>query len=212
MRFCWALEGDPHEVPGFHFHVPIGGAKLEGCPVSPWNEYEFMLLHGAFSNTPLDRDSIAQSTLDIAKRSRTNHFPWTGQFSPQFAEAVLSAYGPADGVVLDPFVGSGTSLVEAARLGLAANGADLNPAALALARVYELVNLERQDRALVLGEMEGALAEGIGPPHGPLFSPASEPKSYRANIEATLVRVWRDARHEPAWARVQGTGYGLLQR
>ncbi len=156
-----------------------------------------MLLHGAFSNTPLDRDSLAQSTLDIANRSRTNHFPWTGQFSPQFAEAVLSAYGPAEGVVLDPFVGSGTSLVEAARLGLAASGADLNPAALALARVYELVNLERQDRALVLGEMEGTLAEGIGPPHGPLFSPASEAKSCRANIEATLVEMWRDARYKP---------------
>ena len=156
-----------------------------------------MLLHGAFSNTPLDRDSIAQSRLDIAKRLRTNHFPWTGQFSPQFAEAVLSAYGPASGVVVDPFVGSGTSLVEAARLGLAANGADLNPAALALARVYELVNLERQDRALVLDEMDGALAEGIGPPHGPLFSAASEESAHRADIEATLVEIWREARHEP---------------
>ena len=156
-----------------------------------------MLLHGAFSNTPLDRDSIAQSTLDVAKRSRTNHFPWTGQFSPQFVEAVLSAYGPVDGVVLDPFVGSGTSLIEAARLGLAANGADLNPAAIALARVYELINLGRQDRALLLDEMDCALADGISPPHGPLFSLASKATAYRTNIEAALVDVWRDARHEP---------------
>ena len=38
-------------------------------------------------------------------------------------------YALRNGVVLDPFVGSGTSLVEAARLGLPACGGDLNPAA-----------------------------------------------------------------------------------
>ena len=156
-----------------------------------------MLLDGAFSDTPLDRESIAQSSLDVAKRVRTNPFPWTGQFSPQFAEALLLAYGPAGGVVLDPFVGSGTSLFEAARRGLAACGADLNPAAVALARVYELVNFARRDRALLLDEMESALAEGIGPPHGPLFSRRANLPVYRAKLEAALVKLWRDARPGP---------------
>ena len=156
-----------------------------------------MLLHGAFSDTPLDRESIAQGSLDIAKRIRTNPFPWTGQFSPQFAEAVLSAYGPADGVVLDPFVGSGTSLVEAARLGLTAYGADLNPAAVALARVYELINLAGRDRALILDKTERALVQAIGPPHGPLFSGPSNASMDRVGIETALVRLWRDSTTGP---------------
>lgn len=33
-------------------------------------------------------------------------------------------------------------------------------------------------------------------PHGPLFSAASEETACRADIEATLVNIWREARHE----------------
>ena len=51
-------------------------------------------------------------------------------------------YAPRNGVVPDPFADSGTSLVETARLGLPACVDDLNPAAVALARVYRLVNLD----------------------------------------------------------------------
>ena len=95
-----------------------------------------MFLNKAFAATPLDRESLPQDNLDIAERVRTNPFPWTGQFSPQLAEALLVAYAPRAGVILDPFAGSGTSLVEAARQGLGAYGVELNPAAVLMARVY----------------------------------------------------------------------------
>ena len=85
-----------------------------------------MILHDTFAATPLDRTSLPQGNLDIAERVRTNPFPWTGQFSPQLVERLLTAYAPRNGIVLDPFVGSGTSLVEAARLDLPACGGDLN--------------------------------------------------------------------------------------
>ena len=100
-----------------------------------------MILHDNFAATPLDRTSLPDGSLNIAERARTNPFPWAGQFTPQLVERLLSAYAPRNGVVLDPFVGSGTSLVEAARLELPACGADINPAAVALARVYRLANL-----------------------------------------------------------------------
>ena len=77
-----------------------------------------MILHDTFAATPLDRTSLPQGALDVAERVRTNPLPWTGQFSPQLVEKLLAAYAPRDGVVLDPFAGSGTSLVEAARLDL----------------------------------------------------------------------------------------------
>jgi len=82
---------------------------------------------------PLDR-----GLLDIDQRTRANLFAWRGQFSPQFVEAILTHYGSEADVVLDPFAGSGTVLVEAARLGREVCGVEVNPAAAALARIYEL--------------------------------------------------------------------------
>ena len=96
-----------------------------------------MILRQTLASVDLDRNSLPQTDLNIANRVRTNPFPWTGQFSPQLAEQLLAAYTPRAGVVLDPFVGSGTSLMEAARLGLPAIGAELNPAAVVLSQVLE---------------------------------------------------------------------------
>ena len=132
--------------------------------------------HTTFAATPLDKTSLPQGSLDIAERVRTNPFPWIGQFSPQLVEELLTAYGPPAGVVLDPFAGSGTSLVEAARQGLAACGSELNPAAVILARVYGLVNLGASERTVALDRLRARLCDAIGSPHGPLFSNAQQTK------------------------------------
>lgn len=152
-----------------------------------------MLLRKSFSAVPLDRESLPQSSLDVAERVRTNPFPWTGQFSPQFVEELLSTYAPRDGVVLDPFAGSGTSLVEAARLGLAACGVELNPAAVILARVYQLVNVDSSRRAVTLDTLRDRLFDAIGPPHGPLFFYGAGGSVDRAVLETTLVNLWRES-------------------
>ena len=155
-----------------------------------------MLLDGTFAEIPLDRDSVCQGRLDVARRLRTNPLPWTGQFSPQFVEALLQTYAPERGTVLDPFVGSGTSLVEAARTGLSAIGADLNPAAVTLARVYELLSLDPADRLIVLDGVKDALAQVIGAPYGPLFGNAPCGPVDRADLESALVQTWREADSE----------------
>ena len=157
-----------------------------------------MHLHATFAATPLDRTSLPQGSLDIAERVRTNPFPWTGQFSPQLVEELLTSYGPSAGVVLDPFVGSGTSLVEAARRGLAARGSELNPAAVILARVYRLVNLETTDRSAVLDQLRTRLFEVIGSPYGPLFFDGERGLKSRTALEAALVDLWRESTAEPA--------------
>ena len=156
-----------------------------------------MFLNEAFATTPLDRESLPQGNLDIAERVRTNSFPWTGQFSPQLAEALLVAYAPRAGVILDPFAGSGTSLVEAARQGLGACGVELNPAAVLMARVYQMVNLKSAMRAVVLDGLRDRLFDAIGPPHGPLFSDGTCSMPDRAALEAALVQVWREAAPGP---------------
>ncbi len=108
------------------------------------------MLNGAFAATALDRKALPQSQLDIDRRIRTNPLPWTGQFSPQLVEALLAVCALDEGTVLDPFAGSGTALGEAARSGLAAYGSELNPAAVALAKVYEIINVDAPRRVRVL--------------------------------------------------------------
>lgn len=55
--------------------------------------------------------------------------PYPGRFHPRLPRLVLQAFArPGEGV-LDPFMGGGTTLVEARLLGLAAVGNDLNPVA-----------------------------------------------------------------------------------
>jgi hypothetical protein len=102
---------------------------------------------------------LSQAQLDIGQRVRKNLFPWRGQFSPQLVEAHLTAYAPRSrAVILDPFVGSGTVLVEAARLGHVAIGAEVNPAAATMAATYSLVALPREARARLLDAVATRLA------------------------------------------------------
>ena len=60
---------------------------------------------------------------------------YKGKFNPQVARALLNIFeiGPRQHV-LDPFCGSGTTLVECAHLGAAGVGIDINPLAIAIAR------------------------------------------------------------------------------
>ena len=157
-----------------------------------------MILHDTFAATPLDRTSLPQGNLDVTERVRTNPFPWAGQFSPQLVERLLTASAPRNGVVFDPFVGSGTSLVEAARLDLPACGGDLNPAAVALARVYRLVNLDAAERTALLGGLRERLFETIGLPCGPLFFTEARWPAARSALESALVGLWRESHPDPA--------------
>ncbi|WP_252178888.1 DNA methyltransferase [Endozoicomonas sp. 4G] len=92
-------------------------------------------------------ESLPQAAVDIEDKSRSNLFTWRGQFSPQLIEQILVNYSSEGEVVFDPFLGSGTVLFESALLGLEAYGCEINPAAVAFAAVYELIN-EPKDRVL----------------------------------------------------------------
>src|SRR5438128_9096313 len=89
-----------------------------------------------FGGIPLDTKTIPQDRLNIDNKERSNLFPWNGQFSPQLIEELLRTFAPSGGFVLDPLLGSGTVLYEAARLGHPAFGAEINPAALKMAQTY----------------------------------------------------------------------------
>ena len=73
--------------------------------------------------------ALSWSERELPERERTKHVhrlhPYLGKFVPQLVEALLSRYVRPGGRVLDPFAGSGTTLVEALESGYDAVGADI---------------------------------------------------------------------------------------
>jgi SAM-dependent methyltransferase len=73
---------------------------------------------------------LSWSERELPQSERTKHVhglhPYLGKFPPQLAEALIRRHCPADGLVLDPFCGSGTTLVEAIGLGRDAVGCDIS--------------------------------------------------------------------------------------
>src|SRR5204862_1359055 len=72
---------------------------------------------------------LSWSESELPERERTKHVhrlhPYLGKFVPQLVEAMLDRYVPAGGRVLDPFAGSGTTLVQALESGYDATGVDI---------------------------------------------------------------------------------------
>lgn len=107
-----------------------------------------------FNNIPVDHSEIPQGKLNIDNKIRSNLFNWNGQFSPQFIEALLEKYADNDYVVIDPFLGSGTTLAECARQGIEAYGTELNASAFFMAKTYECSNISIDDREKLLKKVD----------------------------------------------------------
>jgi hypothetical protein len=76
----------------------------------------------------LDLD-LSWSEAELPERERTKHVhrlhPYHGKFIPQLVEILLDRYLERGDHILDPFAGSGTTLVEALESGLDATGLDI---------------------------------------------------------------------------------------
>jgi hypothetical protein len=76
----------------------------------------------------LDLD-LSWSERDLPERVRTKHVhrlhPYLGKYIPQLVEELFRRHVPAGGRVLDPFAGSGTTLVQALESGLESTGVDI---------------------------------------------------------------------------------------
>jgi hypothetical protein len=82
---------------------------------------------------------LSWSEASLPERERTKHVhrlhPYLGKFIPQLVETLLDRHVPAGGRVLDPFAGSGTTLVQALESGYDATGVDIAGFNALLARV-----------------------------------------------------------------------------
>jgi hypothetical protein len=109
--------------------------------------------------TKYDRVNIAllrEAALDPAplslgpRRTDSPHefYRYPARFSPRFAAAAINCFSRPGDVVLDPFVGGGTTAVEGQRLGRRVIAADLNPIATFVTRA-KTAALPSKDRAVV---------------------------------------------------------------
>jgi DNA methylase len=73
--------------------------------------------------------ALSWSETELPERERTKHVhrlhPYLGKFVPQLVEALLERYVVPGGHVLDPFAGSGTTLVQSLESGRDATGVDV---------------------------------------------------------------------------------------
>jgi hypothetical protein len=119
----------------------------------------------------LDAD-LSWSESDLPERVRTKHVhrlhPYLGKFIPQLVEELLHRHVTAGGRVLDPFAGSGTTLVQSLESGLDSTGVDIASFNCLLMEVktrhYNLFRLEHDVRdALARFERgEGTAAKPSG--------------------------------------------------
>jgi SAM-dependent methyltransferase len=100
----------------------IGGAyeaRVEGLSVAATQEQ-------LYSGLDLD---LSWSERDLPERERTKHVhrlhPYLGKYIPQLVEQLFVRHVPRRGRVLDPFAGSGTTLVQALESGLDSTGVDI---------------------------------------------------------------------------------------
>jgi hypothetical protein len=118
---------------------------------------------------------LSWSERDLPERERTKHVhrlhPYLGKFIPQLVETLLGRYVPAGGRVLDPFAGSGTTLVQSLESGYEATGVDVAAFNCLLVRV----KTARYNEFVLEKEIRDALArlpdvtdsfQGLSPGHG----------------------------------------------
>src|SRR5215217_7007652 len=82
---------------------------------------------------------LSWSEKELPERERTKHVhrlhPYLGKFVPQLVEIFLNRHFTKDSIILDPFAGSGTTLVECSTFGCASVGVDISAFNALLCRV-----------------------------------------------------------------------------
>jgi hypothetical protein len=110
---------------------------------------------------------LSWSEAELPERDRTKHVhrlhPYLGKFVPQLVEALLERYVGRGGRVLDPFAGSGTTLVQSLESGYDAVGIDIAAFNVLLMRV----KTGRYDAFLLESELRDVLTRLGASPERP---------------------------------------------
>lgn len=92
-----------------------------------------------------------------------NFYRYPARMSPDFAREVIDRFSRPEDVVLDPFLGGGTTLVEALASGRKSVGVDLNPLAVFVSAA-KTTPLSKRDVSIVARWVEAAPFSELMPP------------------------------------------------
>jgi hypothetical protein len=76
--------------------------------------------------------------LNVVQKTRSHPFYWRGQFTPELVEYFLDIHADSNSLIADPFSGSGTVLLESLKKNLDVVGCEVNPAAYAMSKFFEI--------------------------------------------------------------------------
>lgn len=104
------------------------------------------------ADTPLESLNLNWREKDLREKERTKHVhrlhPYLGKFIPQLVEIFLRKYFKSGQTICDPFVGSGTTLVQANELGINGIGYDVSAFNVLLSQVkthkYDVVEATKE--------------------------------------------------------------------
>ena len=136
---------------------------------------------------------------DLRERERTKHVhrlhPYLGKYIPQLVEIFLRKYFKPGQTVLDPFVGSGTTLVQANELGMNAIGYDISAfnimLCVAKTHIYDLHLLEHEVSDVLAKVQQLARSAASTAPHQlSLNLDQTQPSSYEPETTNEYLNTW----------------------
>lgn len=107
----------------------LNAASVLNNKLTKQNGYELIIVYGTKS-VYVGRCIYVQDIDEYARRDRDKpkRDPLNGMLPPKLAQTLINLASPEkDFVVLDPFCGSGTVLMEAAAMGMGSYGTDISP-------------------------------------------------------------------------------------
>ncbi len=119
--------------------------------------------------TTLDGKDLAFANVREYERTKHVHrlHPYLGKFIPQLVEVFLKKYFKKGDVILDPFMGSGTTLVEANVLGMHAVGVEISNFNCSIADIktkeYDIPTVEREVKSILAETREFSKTLGNNP-------------------------------------------------
>jgi len=149
--------------------------------------------HASSSKSDGSPASLGEPALDVLRSAARfegrvgagphSYYRYPGRFSPEFARTAVMVFSKPGDVVLDPFMGGGTTAVEALRTGRRFIGCDVNPLSLFLTRV-KTNPLTPSDASIVLGWAQTAYSPSV--------------RAFRSEVSGR----WREyLRNVPWWLR-----------